>query len=115
VSQSIDRAIIKLSAKMSQFTTGDPASVQFFPNFQFFPQFLYHFRRSTFLQVFGHSPDETSVQRHYLLRSLVTPVLTMMQPLLLSYSAMSPDAESVFLDSASCGADRVLVLDTYFR
>ena len=49
------------------------------------PQFMFHMRRSQFLQVFNNSPDETSYYRHVLLREDLTQSLIMIQPILYSY------------------------------
>uniref|UniRef100_A0A8C8C130 Protein transport protein SEC23 n=1 Tax=Oncorhynchus tshawytscha TaxID=74940 RepID=A0A8C8C130_ONCTS len=48
--------------------------------------FMFHLRRSPFLQVFNNSPDECSYYRHHFVRQDLTQSLIMIQPILYSYS-----------------------------
>lgn len=41
----------------------DAASFRLSDRFALFPQFMFHLRRSQFLQVFNNSPDETAYYR----------------------------------------------------
>jgi protein transport protein SEC23 len=59
-------------------------------NFSLYPQFMFHLRRSQFLQVFNNSPDETAYYRHYLMIEELTQSLIMIQPILYSYSFNGP-------------------------
>jgi len=79
----------------------------------FFFQFMFHLRRSQFLQYFNNSPDETSFYRHWLNNEDVTNSLIMIQPILYSYSFHGPP-EPVLLDSSSIQPDTILLFDTYF-
>jgi protein transport protein SEC23 len=83
-------------------------------NFSLYPQFMFHLRRSQFLQVFNNSPDETAYYRHYLLIEELTQSLIMIQPILYSYSFNGPP-EPVLLDSSSILDDRILLMDTFFH
>ena len=56
----------------------------------FYFQFMFHLRRSSFLQVFGHSPDETAYYRYQFDRQDLTNALIMIQPVLYSYSFNGP-------------------------
>ena len=76
-------------------------------------QFMFHLRRSQFLQYFNNSPDETAFYRHCLDKEDVTNSLIMIQPILYSYSFNGPP-EPVLLDSSSIQPDTILLLDTYF-
>ena len=98
-------------------------------------QFMFHLRRSQFLQVFNNSPDESSYYRNKLNREDVTQSLVMIQPILYAYSFSGPPEVSVvtnvelfniifylavivqpvLLDSNSIMADRILLLDTFFH
>lgn len=49
--------------KFGDFTPNDPNSYRFHDTFTLYPQFMFHLRRSQFLQVFNNSPDETSFYR----------------------------------------------------
>ncbi|XP_042213684.1 protein transport protein Sec23A-like isoform X2 [Homarus americanus] len=108
----VDRMLIRLCQKFGEFTPNDPNSYRFQDNFSLYPQFMFHLRRSQFLQVFNNSPDETSFYRCMLNRESVTECLTMIQPVLYSYSFNGIDA--VMLDTSSIQPDRILLLDTFF-
>ncbi|KAJ6744442.1 PROTEIN TRANSPORT PROTEIN SEC23 [Salix purpurea] len=68
---------------------------------------------SQFVQVFNNSPDETAYFRMLLNRENITNAAVMIQPSLISYSFNSLP-QPVLLDVASIGADRILLLDSYF-
>lgn len=110
----VDRTLIRLCQKFSDFTKDNPTSFQIFPNFSMYPQFMFHLRRSQFLQVFNNSPDETSFYRHVLMKEDAMNAMIMIQPLLFSYSFSGPP-EPVLLDTASIQADRILLMDTFFQ
>ena len=50
--------------KFGEYGKDDPNSFRLAENFSLYPQFMYHLRRSQFLQVFNNSPDETSFYRY---------------------------------------------------
>ncbi|XP_003736491.1 protein transport protein Sec23A isoform X1 [Drosophila persimilis] len=110
----VDRQLIRLCQKFGEYTKDDPNSFRLSQNFSLFPQFMYHLRRSQFLQVFNNSPDETTFYRHMLMREDLTQSLIMIQPILYSYSFNGPP-EPVLLDTASIQADRILLMDTFFQ
>lgn len=56
----IDRTLINLCQKFADYRKGDPSTFCLLGNFSLYPQFMYHLRRSQFLQVFNNSPDETA-------------------------------------------------------
>lgn len=72
--------------KFGDYHKEDPNSFRFSPNFSLYPQFMFHLRRSQFLQVFNNSPDETTYYRHMLNREDLTQSLIMIQPILYAYS-----------------------------
>ncbi|EDO39141.1 predicted protein [Nematostella vectensis] len=110
----LDRMLIRLCQKFGEYNKDDPASFRLAENFSLYPQFMFHLRRSQFLQVFNNSPDETAYYRHILNREDVTNSLIMIQPILYSYSFQGPP-EPVLLDSSSILPDRILLLDTFFQ
>lgn len=110
----VDRMLIRLCHKFGNYRREDPASFALPPNFALYPQFMYHLRRSQFLQVFNSSPDETAFYRHCLFRENTTNSITMIQPSLMSYGFEGPP-EPVLLDSVSMKNDVVLLLDTFFH
>ena len=59
----LDRMLIRLCQKFADYRKEDPASFRLTDNFSIYPQFMFHLRRSQFLQVFNNSPDETAFYR----------------------------------------------------
>jgi len=110
----IDRSLIRLCAKFADFVPDDPNSFRLSPEFSLFPQFLFHLRRSQFLQLFNSSPDEAAYYRYVLNRENTTNSLVMIQPTLLSYSFNGPP-QPALLDSQSVRPDTILLLDTFFH
>jgi len=109
-----DRMLIKVCQKFGEFQPDNPASFRFTENFSLYPQFMFHLRRSQFLQVFNNSPDETAFYRHSLTKEDLTQSLIMIQPILYSYSFNGPP-EPVLLDTSSLLPDRILLMDTFFH
>lgn len=110
----LDRMLIRLCQKFGEYHKDDPNSFRFSENFSLYPQFMFHLRRSQFLQVFNNSPDETSYYRHMLDIEDLTQSLIMIQPILYAYSFHGPP-EPVLLDTNSLQADRILLMDTFFH
>ncbi|KAI8322648.1 putative SEC23-component of COPII coat of ER-golgi vesicle [Martensiomyces pterosporus] len=110
----LDRMLIRLCQKFGDYRRDDPASFRLPPNFTMYPQFMYHLRRSQFLQVFNSSPDETAFYRHCLFREDTFNSIIMIQPTLTSYGFEGPPAP-VLLDSMSMKPDVILLLDTFFH
>uniref|UniRef100_A0A7M4ETA1 Protein transport protein SEC23 n=1 Tax=Crocodylus porosus TaxID=8502 RepID=A0A7M4ETA1_CROPO len=110
----LDRQLIRLCQKFGQYNKDDPNSFRLSDSFSLYPQFMFHLRRSPFLQVFNNSPDESSYYRHHFARQDLTQSLIMIQPILYSYSFYGPP-EPVLLDSSSILADRILLMDSFFQ
>lgn len=110
----LDKRLIKLVQKFATYTQEDPESFRLCQEMAYYPQFMFHLRRSQFLQVFNSSPDESAFFRGVLLRENASNSLVMIQPTLMAYSLDGP-ATPVMLDVASCSASRILVLDTFFH
>nr|XP_042117231.1 protein transport protein Sec23A [Peromyscus maniculatus bairdii] len=110
----LDRQLIRLCQKFGEYHKDDPSSFRFSGTFSLYPQFMFHLRRSPFLQIFNNSPDESSYYRHHFMRQDLTQSLIMIQPTLYAYSFNGP-AEPVLLDSSSILADRILLMDTFFQ
>ncbi|KAJ3056134.1 GTPase-activating protein S23 [Rhizophlyctis rosea] len=110
----LDRMLIRLCQKFADYRKDDPSSFRLSDNFSIYPQFMFHLRRSQFLQVFNNSPDETAFYRHILNREDVNNSLIMIQPTLMSYSFDGPP-QPVLLDSISIKPDVILLLDTFFH
>lgn len=110
----LDRLLVRLSARHAEFQKDDPDSFRLSSNFSLYPQFMFHLRRSQFLQVFNNTPDETTFFRLMLNREPVVGSLVMIQPTLMSYSFEGPPIP-VLLDVTSIQADRILLLDAFFH
>uniref|UniRef100_A0A060T3C0 Protein transport protein SEC23 n=1 Tax=Blastobotrys adeninivorans TaxID=409370 RepID=A0A060T3C0_BLAAD len=109
-----DRMLIRLCQKFADYRKDDPSSFRLSQNFSLYPQFMFHLRRSQFLQVFNNSPDETAFYRHCLNREDLTNSLIMIQPTLISFT-FDKEPEPVLLDSVSIKPDHILLLDTFFH
>ena len=110
----LDRSLIRLCSKFATYTANQPSTFQLSPQFSFYPQFMFHLRRSQFLQQFNSSPDESAYYRMILKREDVSNSLTMIQPSLMSY-VVNQEPTPVLLDSTSVRPDGILVLDTFFH
>lgn len=111
----VDRMLIRLCSRFADYRKDDPTSFRLDKNFTLYPQFMFHLRRSQFLQVFNNSPDETAFYRHVLNHEYVGDSLIMIQPTLDSYSLEQEGSMPVLLDSASIQANTILLLDTFFQ
>ena len=111
----LDRMLIRLCQRCGDYQKEDPNSFGLNPLYAMYPQFLFHLRRSQFLQVFNNSPDETAFYRHVLNHETVGESVIMIMPMLMMYTYADPTPVPVLLDSASVTADSVLLLDTYFH
>ena len=127
----LDRMLIRLCQKFADYRKEDPTSFRLTDNFSIYPQFMFHLRRSQFLQVFNNSPDETAFYRcvstlllmtviqvsgrHILNEEDVNNSLIMIQPTLMSYTFDQPAPQPVLLDSISIKPDVILLLDTFFH
>lgn len=109
----LDRSLIRLCSRFGDYRKDDPDSFQLRPQLSYYPQFMFNFRRSQFIQVFGHSPDETAFARIQLNREPTGDSMLMIQPTLYSFSFNGPP-EPVLLDVSSIAPDRILLLDAYF-
>ena len=110
----LDRMLIRLCQKFADYRKDDPSSFRLGETFNIYPQFMFHLRRSQFLQVFNNSPDETAYYRHVLNSEDVNSSLIMIQPTLMSYG-FEGAPQPVLLDSMSIRPDVVLLLDTFFH
>lgn len=110
----LDDKLIRLCQRFADYRKDDPQSFRLSDNFSMYPQFVFHLRRSQFLEVFNSSPDETVFNRHVLNRENVDNSLVMIQPTLTSYG-FDNSSEPVLLDSVSIKPNTILLLDTFFH
>jgi len=111
----VDRMLIRLVAKFADYRKDEPGSFHLAPEFGIFPQFMYHLRRSNFLQTFNASPDETAFYRTAVCRENVMNSLVMIQPALIQYSFEEGPPRPVLLDSNSLQPNVILLMDTFFH
>ncbi|PSN63985.1 protein transport protein SEC23 [Corynespora cassiicola Philippines] len=111
----VDRMLIRLCSRFAEYRKDDPSSFRLEKNFTLYPQFMFHLRRSQFLQVFNNSPDETAFYRHVLNHEDVSNSLIMIQPTLDSYGFDHEGGQPVLLDSTSIQNETILLLDTFFH
>lgn len=111
----VDRMLIRLCSRFAEYRKDDPSSFRLEKNFTLYPQFMFHLRRSQFLQVFNNSPDETAFYRHVLNHEDVSNSLVMIQPTLDSYTFDQEGSMPVLLDSTSIQPQTILLLDTFFH
>ncbi|CEL94076.1 unnamed protein product [Vitrella brassicaformis CCMP3155] len=111
----LDRMLIRLVSRFADYRKDDTNSFQLSPEFSIYPQFMYHLRRSHFLQTFNASPDETAYYRTILLREGVMNSLVMIQPALLQYSFEEGPPCPVLLDVQSLKPNVILLLDSFFH
>eukprot|EP00945_MAST-04E_sp_MAST-4E-sp1_P002125 g2125.t1 len=64
----IDRSLIRLTSKFADYREDDPLSLRMLPEFSIYPQFMFHLRRSQFLQTGNMSPDESAYHRMILMQ-----------------------------------------------
>ncbi|KAA6382197.1 MAG: putative Protein transport protein SEC23, partial [Streblomastix strix] len=110
----IDRMIIRMSQHFGNFRMSQPDTFKLPPPMQRFPASMFHLRRSRFMRLFNHTPDETAFFRFALRHETTGNMMTMIEPILLSYGLERPP-ERKPLDVASIQPDTVLLLDCYFR
>ena len=111
----LDRSLIRLASKFATYRKDDPSSFRLSPEFTLYPQFMFHLRRSKFLQTLNSSPDEQLYYRHVMNREQVSNTLIMIQPSLMSYSLQPGPPTPVLLDAGSVRVDTILLLDAFFH
>ncbi|OWB56814.1 hypothetical protein B5S28_g2728 [[Candida] boidinii] len=109
-----DKILVELLTRYADYRTNEVSSFKLSNFLQLFPQFMYHLRRSNFIQVFNSSPDESSFYRHVFNSEDTLNSLTMIQPSLTSFE-IDNEPQVVLLDSLSIKPTRILLLDTFFH
>ena len=72
----VDKQLISMCARYCDYTKGRADSLQMGPEFALYPEYIFHLRRSMFLDIFNNTPDETAFYRMMLFRSELTrPVI----------------------------------------
>jgi protein transport protein SEC23 len=86
VKKWVDRLLLKFSVRFAFFNRNDKGSFRLPPALKHFPQFIYHLRRSAFINPFGSPPDQSIYVKTCMQRESVPNCMVMIQPALLSYS-----------------------------
>lgn len=111
----IDRSLISLTKQYTAFSRDVVESVAMPPEFAAFPEYIFHLRRSAFVDVFNNTPDETVFYRLLLFRETCASCMLMLQPQLWCYPVDGSDVHPVTLDVASINPDAVMLLDSWFN
>lgn len=110
----LDKKLVSLVSEFGSLTAGKGSPMNLPPQFVYFPAFLFHLRRSGYLQVFNSSPDESAIIRLQLLKSSVRDSIIQIQPTLYRYRMDQPSTP-VPLDSSALQQDCIVLLDTFFE
>ena len=109
----LDRTLIRVGSKFGEYAKDAPETFRMPGSFAMYPQFMFHLRRSQFLQTANNTPDETAFYRLMIGRETVLNSLVMIQPTLTAYAFNAPPTP-VLLDVASIQPDSILLLDAFF-
>lgn len=111
----LDKMLIRLVTKFAHYKKDDLQSFNMPKEFALYPQFIYHLRRSNFIQTVACSPDESAYYRAAICRENVTNSLVMIQPALLMYTFDDPQPQPVMLDIENMKNNVILLQDTFFH
>ena len=68
VKKWVDRILLKFAVRFAHFHRHDRNSFRLPQAMKHFPQFIYHLRRSTFINPFGYPPDQSIYVKACLMR-----------------------------------------------
>lgn len=85
VKKWLDRILLKFTVKFAQYNKMDRASFRLPNPMKHFPQFIYHLRRSSFINPFGSPPDQAMYTKTCMIRESIANCIVMVQPALLRY------------------------------
>ena len=111
----LDKMLIRMVSKFASYKREDIQSFNMPKEFALYPQFIYHLRRSNFIQTVACSPDESAYYRAALVRENCTNTMVMIQPALLTYTFDDPQPQPVQLDIENMKNNVILLLDTFFH
>lgn len=110
----LDRMLIALCKRYGTYTSGDPNTFALPPAFSLYPGFMFHLRRSNYIQPFNNTPDESVWYRYVLNRECVSNAVVMVQPQLDSYVMGTPEPVPAPLSAASIVPESILLMDSFF-
>jgi protein transport protein SEC23 len=106
----LDKSVIQIT---KIFGTMGTNRIQLPDNFVLFPQFMYHFRKSQFLEVLNEEADYLACIRFFINREPTETCMLLIQPQLTRYDMHGPP-HAVALDGSSIQDDAILLLDSFF-
>lgn len=110
----LDKTIIRLVTKFSEYKKDDIQSFKLNSRFNLFPQFMYYLRRSPFISDFNSSLDESVFYKSSLMNETMVNCTIMIQPILYVYTAENPEPNPVHLDIEHMKDVNVLYMDAFF-
>eukprot|EP01126_Amoeba_proteus_P018429 TRINITY_DN1939_c0_g1_i4.p1 TRINITY_DN1939_c0_g1~~TRINITY_DN1939_c0_g1_i4.p1 ORF type:complete len:774 (+),score=131.21 TRINITY_DN1939_c0_g1_i4:74-2323(+) len=111
----LDSHLIRFCRKFAQYQPNNENNFSLPDGMALYPTFMFHLRRSPFVNIFGYSPDETVWYRYYLLKECTGNILIMVQPALDQYTFDREQPLPVLLSPNSLRDDVLLLLDTFFQ
>ncbi len=90
VKKWVDRMLLKFCVRFAHFSRNDKNSFRLPQPMKHFPQFIYHLRRSSFINPFGSPPDQSIYIKTCMMRQSVPNCMVMIQSALLKYTVQSP-------------------------
>lgn len=98
VKKWLDRILLKFAVKFAHYSAMDKNSFKLPQPMKHFPQFMYHLRRSNFINPFGAPPDQSLYTKTCMLRESIPNCIVMIQPALLKYTVEETTPTPVELD-----------------
>jgi len=108
----LDKLLIQLVRKLSDYRKGDPASLSLPREIAQLPGLVFHLRRSNALRTSSASPDRTAFFRSLASTLSVFAMLVMVQPTLVGYQLNGPP-HPLPLDNSAMAPERLLLLDSF--
>lgn len=111
----LDRTLINIMKKYSQFRKGVVESFQVCEELYLLPQFFYYLRKGNLVRKFATSVDEACYYRLCIDRENVANSLIMIQPSLTQYDLENENPVAAICDIESMKDDVILLMDSYFH
>lgn len=93
VKKWVDRVLLKFTVRFAIYNRNQRNSFRLPPQMKHFPQFMYHLRRSGFINPFGSPPDQSIYMKTCLIRESIENCMVMIQSALLKYSTEAINEE----------------------
>ena len=106
--------MLKFSVRFGHINRHDRSGFKMPHSMKHFPQFIYHLRRSNFVNPFGAPPDQSIYVKTCMMRESIGNGIVMVQPALLKYTTDDADPVPVELDLDELQDEVVLLMDSFF-